>query len=592
MRQNVRATVGGLDGLGGCRLRGVVAAAATVVAALGLVADARLTDGAAWIEPGSRGPGVQPREGPSRADLLKAEQAFVQAFNAGNLTQAEKAAHAWVELAPTEPTPRYNLAVVLARAAAKSPLAGDAGNGAGDAGKQPDEPAPNARERLLTDAAGALREAVRRGFVDFAFMQRDPNLAPLRESRTFRQIISNWRTLQDAWIDDRLDDAKQAYGPGYRIERIESMRLGLVSGFGEQSTAAAREELEQLARWWIDAVLPPGQAATVADGDQPDPWVVVLLPTERDFARWAAESLGTRADRIAGLYEHDRRRLVARDTGPTMRHEFWHVLHWRHMNRLGQTHPLWVQEGLCSLAEDVAIPVGAGSGGGDRVERHVPREERAAASGPAFAPAPSWRTNTARRMAERGLVIPLERFFKLERAEFMGDRSLGNYAQARAFFLFLHQRGQLAAWYRAFTEGFAEDPTGAAATRVVLGADLATVDKDFRAWLKQLPMVAEVGSGTRAVLPMAIDRAVGDGVRLAISLDLRGRREAGDLMPGDIIIAIDGQPVRDEQDLVRVLGPKDVGDAVEVTFRRGAAGPRAKTGSTRVTLVTPMSMSR
>ncbi|NIM60902.1 MAG: hypothetical protein GTO30_04390, partial [Acidobacteria bacterium] len=50
-----------------------------------------------------------------------------------------------------------------------------------------------------------------------------------------------------------------------------------------------------------------------------------------------------------GIYEHERRRLIARDIGASLRHELTHAYHYADMDRLGQRHPLWVQEGIATL---------------------------------------------------------------------------------------------------------------------------------------------------------------------------------------------------------------------------------------------------
>jgi len=50
---------------------------------------------------------------------------------------------------------------------------------------------------------------------------------------------------------------------------------------------------------------------------------------------------------------------------------------------------------------------------------------------------------------------------------------------------------------------------------------------------------------------------------LPLRRDRRGR-----LVPGDIIVAIDGEPVRSRGDLTLILEKKEVGDEVSVTYVR------------------------
>ena len=104
-----------------------------------------------------------------------------------------------------------------------------------------------------------------------------------------------------------------------------------------------------------------------------NPVIISSLPTPQDFARLVG------APGIGGYYERDRKRLVSQDIGPSLRHEFFHVLHWRRMDRTGQQHPYWVMEGFATLVEDIEAD---GSGG--------------------ISVVPSWRTNIVRRLERAG----------------------------------------------------------------------------------------------------------------------------------------------------------------------------------------------
>src|SRR5690606_4580755 len=131
------------------------------------------------------------------------------------------------------------------------------------------------------------------------------------------------------------------------------------------------------------------------------PWVTVVLPARVDYARWALRRFGEGWERIGGQYSHDNKLLVAMDLGSTLRHEYWHVLHWRDQDRRGQRHPIWIMEGLCSLPEDLE-PTATGD----------------------FKPAPSWRTNMARRLARAGGLMPWEVMFSLDPQRFTRSRPL------------------------------------------------------------------------------------------------------------------------------------------------------------------------
>src|SRR5690606_4633408 len=97
----------------------------------------------------------------------------------------------------------------------------------------------------------------------------------------------------------------------------------------------------------------PAPETAAAAGARRDPWVIVFLPMPRDYARWAMGKFGPGWRQVGGSYSDDEKMLVTQDLGGTLRHEFWHVLHWRDQRRRGQLHPIWIMEGLCSLVEDV-----------------------------------------------------------------------------------------------------------------------------------------------------------------------------------------------------------------------------------------------
>ncbi len=468
---------------------------------------------------------AQPLDPDTRQQRDRLQREFVEAFNGRDLAAAESSLRKWIELRPGEFTPVYNLACVQG-------LRGEAEEG-----------------------AATLRRAVELGFMDLRVMERDGNLAPVRRTQAYRDLLAEWPELLDRVIDARLERTRKGLR-GYTIEKDPELRLGYSVGFAPSSFAAAKEEIARLARWWSTEVLPDGvQAVERGDDGRPaDPWVLVLLPSQSDFRSWADKNFARAGalSTIGGIYDHDRKELVAGDLGASFRHEFLHVLHWRHNARLDQVHAIWVQEGLCSLVEDVRVePDGR------------------------LVPVPSWRTNSIKRRAQGSSKVSLDFLMKLSREKFSGDAPLANYALARAAFLFLYDRGRLRAWYASYCETFAQDPSGRAAFEAALGQPLAQTEKDFRAWLRKLPEVAEESRPGSATLPVAVISSAGDG--LLVDSTLRSVRA---IMPRDVITAIDGKPVRDLNEYARILGEYKVGDEVEVTFRR-----RNATASVRLQLI-------
>lgn len=449
-------------------------------------------------------------DAPAVREADRLEDSWLVAFRAGRFDDAAADLRRLCALEPASFVHPYNLACALA-------LAG-----------RPDE------------GGEALEHAVVLGFTDLHDLERDPHLDGLRAGASYRAIIDGWARILDATGARQADRERARFGGRYTQARDDRLRLSYLTAFDEQTFALARDEIGALASWWERRVAPIAQ-----DPVRPDPWVVVVLPTGEDYARWAADVLGPRSATVGGVYDHDAKRLVARDLGPSLRHELLHVLHWRSMSRLGQRHPVWIQEGLCSLAEDVdLLPDGS------------------------LAPAPSWRTNMARRLERAGRLPGWDGFVRMDSDRFVGTRPLANYAVARAIFLFLDSRGLLGAWYDAYTRGFERDPTGLAAIEDVFDRPLREVEREFRSWLRALPEVPDTIEPGMATLPFDVGPGAGDG--LVITSPVAGTGATG-LKMGDVILSVDGRTVRDERELARILSELEPGAEVSIAYRRGTA---------------------
>jgi len=454
----------------------------------------------------------------TRAERQRLEAQGVSAFNRGDLEGAERAFRAWHELRPSDWIPLYNLATVVS------------GLGRTD------------------EAAELLGQSVSKGFVDFRLLERDGAMRRLAESAVYRDLMANWRARQDEAIGRRIEQARRGFAKTYRFDRDEEQRLAFASGFSESSFGRVREEITRLSRFFAEQVLPEGEVVVQAKGEKPEPWVMVVLPTPADYTAWAKRNYGVGWQQVGGVYDQDRRELVAKDLGPTFRHEFFHVLHWRHINRLPRGQPAWVMEGLCSLVEDVRVNADG-----------------------TLTPRPSWRTNTVKRLVESGNPPSLRAMLGMSDAAFTGARPLANYALARALFLFLYERGKLRAWYGDYTSEIKDDQTGRNALERAFNKPLGEIEKELLEWVRGLPMVPDAERPPAVALPLSVGVSTGDGLRVNSVL-----RSAGAIRTGDVVTAVAGQSVADGNDLARILGELAVGDEVEVEFRRGTREQKAK----------------
>jgi len=435
------------------------------------------------------------------------EQA-TQAFDENDFAEAARALEQLLEKNPDSPPALYNLACAQAQLGE------------------------------LAAAEQSLIDAISHGFIDFHHMVRDPHLAPLRGRETFETIRLGWRDLLDARADANMEAAKRIFDSRYLFRRDGSLRLIFAAAFDEITFEQARTEIDRVADWAFKTLfsnLGPDEGADPT----PDPWVTVILPAPEDFMRM---SPGTN---VGGFYDHDRRRLVSQDVGPSFRHEFFHVLHWRDMTRRGQKHPDWIMEGLASVVEDIEI---APDGG--------------------LVPAPSWRTNIVKRLERANRLLSFEELATMDRRRFVTRRPNAHYAQARALMMYLFHVEHLGAWYQAYVEGYDEDPTGVEALRAVFDEPLQDVESRYRAWIRSLPEAVEELRPGMASLGVVVSPGRGDGPRIQqIPPGSEARRDG--LRLGDVIEAIDGMATRTTHDILRAVADREPGERVEVSVRRG-----------------------
>lgn len=388
-------------------------------------------------------------------------------------------------------------------------------------------------------AATTLLDAIRAGFRDFDAMEEDPDLDAIREHPICTAILeARDRAALAAAPAPRPEPSPRA-GPSpleewrarhgdkdYVYESDPERGLHYATSLDEEGRTAVRETLTALA---------DHLATTLFDG-HPRFATLVAVPTLRDMRLYFPDPTTT------GMYEHAQRRLVTRDIGQSLTHEFVHLMHWGHMDRLGQHHPMWVQEGLACLYEDYDL----------------------AADG-SISFRPNTRHNIARRQVLAAASMSWRQLFELSPREFM-RKPLQYYPQVRSIFEFLADRGRLDPFYRALIATHGDDPTGAMAIERAFGRPLNEVEQAWKDWLRlRGPIDDSIGQGD-ASLGIRVAEAP-DGVRVAETFGRGAARSAG-MRSGDVIVAVDGRSVRSSRELLLALAAKHVGDAVAIRFRR------------------------
>ncbi|MFI4873037.1 MAG: PDZ domain-containing protein [Phycisphaerales bacterium JB061] len=449
----------------------------------------------------------------------------LKAFQNQDFDEAERLWTQWADRDPQAFVPMYNLACARS-------LRGDT---------------KGASEYMLT--------AIERGFADINQLERDPNLKAFRKTDTYKQLVDAWPTFLDRRVEADLDAARKTYGSRYNYTKDSKYRLAFASSYDTITSRQAREEVRRTAEWAYKNVF--HDLRDTSDGL--DPWVMVVLPTQSHFAVWANETYGqlhaSATSQLGGAYAHDQKKLVTQDLGSTLRHEFFHVLHWRSADRLGQRHPVWIQEGLASIVEDM-----------DQT-----RQGR-------WEPAVSWRTNSIARLAKQNKLTKIEQLTSMPRSRFAGSRPLSNYAHARAVFMYLHEQRKLAAFYKQYTDNYSSDPSGLTALLETLDTTTKEFDEDLRQWARGLEMVHEQNSPPALGIGVVLDVSPGDGP-IVRQITHNSAKDAG-LRPGDILTGMNGRSVRDLNEFYRVLTGLSKGQRVEITYRRRS---QHKSGTVEIT---------
>lgn len=428
----------------------------------------------------------------------------------------------------------------------------------------------------IDEAAARLQVAVDHGFRDFQHMERDPDLEALRNHETYKSIVKARDAAGRSAAQKQVERWRARFGEErYRYELDERLNMHFATALDERMHQRMIRMLQAQADEQIRSLFagPPKEA------------VFIAIPTRSDarefFAELAERDATFDQPGVAGIYEHRPRRLVSANTGASLRHEFTHAMHYGDMERLGQGHPLWIQEGLATLYEDYDL------GPDDRIV-FLPND----------------RDETIRELIRAGVALPWRTLMALEPAEFM-RRPQELYPQVRSIFRFVAAKGRLTRWYRAYTRTFAADRSGATAFEEAFDAPLAEIERSWRQWALgrgvelpgDRPGEAEpdaapvardrpgrtaptppvthpaVDAPLRTLLGLALERK--DGIQV-VRVDSGSSAASAGVRTGDVILSIDGHSIESVSDAVSAIARRPPGDVVELVIRRDTAYSRLR----------------
>ena len=279
------------------------------------------------------------------------------------------------------------------------------------------------RLRETDQALASLETAMENGFVDFRHMARDPDLKSLRDHPEFKRLMSRKDEFLRRAADARIKAIQNKYGDEFLTEVNHEDKIIYATSVGKQKLVQLKAFLSDYAKAQWEHLFT----------NRFDQYVTVVIPRPERL----------RDAKYSGFYSRWTRTLVARDVGPPVRHEFTHALHYTDQSALGQNHPTWICEGLATVFENARVVNG-----------------RAVPSG-----ASVW-SGFRKTLLKKHL--PFERLARLGHSDFV-KQSNTSYPQSHYIMLYLHKKGALERWYRAYTKGYRQEPTGLAAMSDVLG---------------------------------------------------------------------------------------------------------------------------
>jgi hypothetical protein len=379
-------------------------------------------------------------------------------------------------------------------------------------------------------AAAALLRAFRAGFRDLEQLRADPDLAALRDHPTYKTILEEADKAARTASKSAVERWREKYGEkDYRYEYDQEHRINYATALDEISHREMRDMLERQADQMLTSLF-----------DNPPAYdILIAIPTPAD----SNEFFGGNHS-IGGMYQHSSRRLVSRDIGGSLRHEFVHAMHFAHMERLRQQHPLWIQEGIAALYEDYQLD--------DKGEiKFLPND----------------RQIVVKARAKAGRLTKWKDLMSMPADAFM-DKAQQLYPQARSIFEYLAHEKRLESWYREYVRTFREDRSGAKAFEIAFGKPMEDIERDWKRWVAAQPEIDLLIRADDAALGIrSRENGSNDGVVVQDIVPGSAADEAG-LRKGDIIVAIDEQSTRSLMDLRKIIAVKDVGDIVEVRGRR------------------------
>jgi hypothetical protein len=253
-------------------------------------------------------------------------------------------------------------------------------------------------------------------------------------------------------LEARRQEIVALFSPSGRFEIVEEVFL-IASPSGSVAGAANVSKRAIAAYYNERFTRKPDRAITV-----------LLFDRAKPYDAWCRAHGGEPCTTPYGFYEPGSRTIVM-NIGPgvgTLTHELVHPI----VEADWPQAPDWIDEGIASLYEAFSLPRPGEIRG--HTNFRLPRLKSALAS------------------KNERIHATLPVLFGMRDAEFRGPREDLNYALARYFCLWMEQQKKLWPFYRAWRDGFAQDPSGERAFVAVMGETPTDADRRFAQWVRAL----------------------------------------------------------------------------------------------------------
>ena len=315
----------------------------------------------------------------------------------------------------------------------------------------------SARESALrgdeAEALALLDRAVATGFTQFGMLQTDNAFDLLREDERFKALLADRERIVAEFLTKATTLLLDRLGKSHTVVSEANDPYVVIAAGG---AAAGKETIDIL------RTIAGLHGKTLFRNKAQGGFLVVLTDDAEAFV--ALRGGGPEARTSAGFYNHGTRTLVIRrgtGTGTTA-HEFTHALHFADMEALGQTHPIWVREGLGSLYEE-----------------SDPRPD-------GLVGLVNWRLPLLKKALADGQTFPLRAFLE-DSDRCFAERIDVAYAMARYLCFFLQEKQLLSPWYARYCRNYADDRKGIRSLEEAYGKPLDQLETDWIEFVKALP---------------------------------------------------------------------------------------------------------